>query len=138
MIETDEVARPRRDLVKAMLRGFARRCPACGQAGLFRTYLKTCDGCSACGEHLHHHRTDDAPPYFTILIVGHFIVGGVLFLERLAAPPTWVHLGLWLPLTVLASLWLLPRVKGALVGLQWALLMHGFEPARRPRSSGPA
>jgi hypothetical protein len=33
---------------------------------------------------------------------------------------------MWFPLIIGLSLWLLPRVKGALVGLQWALRMHGF------------
>ena len=52
---------------------------------------------------------------------------------------------MWLPLMLIVSLWLLPRVKGALVGLQWALRMHGFggpdeaegepaKPAERSRS----
>ncbi len=59
-------------------------------------------------------------------IVGHVVIAGVLVLEKAYAPPSWVHLALWLPLTVILSLWLLPRVKGALVGLQWALRMHGF------------
>jgi uncharacterized protein (DUF983 family) len=75
---------------------------------------------------MHHQRADDAPPYFTMVIVCHVIVGGVLLLEQTYAPPTWVHLALWLPLTVIMSLWLLPRIKGSLVGLQWALRMHGF------------
>src|SRR5262249_55509950 len=44
----------------------------------------------ACAEALHHHRADDAPAYFTILIVGHVVVGGVLALERGLSPPTWV------------------------------------------------
>jgi uncharacterized protein (DUF983 family) len=129
MIEYDAAARPPRDVVRAMLRGFAQRCPSCGKGRLFGRYLKVRDSCPSCGEALHHNRTDDAPPYFTILIVGHFIVGGVLALEKAVGPPTWVHLAIWLPLTLVASLWLLPRVKGALVGLQWALYMHGFEPA---------
>jgi uncharacterized protein (DUF983 family) len=47
-----------------------------------------------------------------------------------------VHMAIWLPLTLIASLWLLPRVKGALVGLQWALYMHGFEPVQ-PSSRKP-
>ena len=123
---------PPRDLTRSMLRGFLERCPNCGKGALFRRYLKTWDNCPACGEALHHHRTDDAPPYFTILVVGHFIVGGVLSLEKWAAPPTWLHLSIWLPLTLVASLWLLPRVKGSLVGLQWALYMHGFDPKHRP------
>jgi uncharacterized protein (DUF983 family) len=130
MIEIETASRPRRDVVQAMRRGFAQRCPACGRGRLFRTYLKTADACPACGEALHHHRTDDAPPYFTIVVVGHLIVGGVLALEKAAAPPTWLHLALWLPLTLVACLWLLPRIKGALVGLQWALYMHGFEPGQ--------
>jgi uncharacterized protein (DUF983 family) len=132
MIEYNAAVRPPRDLLRAMLRGFAGRCPSCGKGRLFGRYLKVQDGCPSCGEALHHNRTDDAPPYFTILIVGHLIVGGVLALEKALGPPTWVHLAIWLPLTLVASLWLLPRVKGALVGLQWALYMHGFEPAQPP------
>jgi uncharacterized protein (DUF983 family) len=79
-----------------------------------------------CGEELFHQRADDAPPYFTMVIVAHVVVGGILALEQAYAPPSWVHLVLWMPLTVIMSLVLLPRVKGALVGLQWALRMHGF------------
>jgi uncharacterized protein (DUF983 family) len=44
----------------------------------------------------------------------------------------WLHFAIWLPLTVLLSLALLPVVKGAIVGLQWALKMHGFEDATSP------
>jgi uncharacterized protein (DUF983 family) len=119
----DDAQRP---LVEAMWRGFREKCPACGEGKLFRKYLKVVDRCDKCGEEMHHHRADDAPPYFTIFIVGHVIVGGILVLEQAFAPPTWVHLAIWLPLTLIMSLLFLPRVKGALVGLQWALRMHGF------------
>lgn len=119
-------AEPTRSVADAMLRGWRQRCPACGEGKLFRAYLKVVDTCPHCGEDLHHQRADDAPPYFTMVIVGHVVIAGVLVLEKAYAPPSWVHLALWLPLTVILSLWLLPRVKGALVGLQWALRMHGF------------
>jgi uncharacterized protein (DUF983 family) len=118
--------RPPRDVPRALWRGFAQRCPNCDRGPLFGKYLKVNPHCPDCGEALHHHRADDAPAYFTILIVGHFIVGGALSLERGLSPPTWVHLVIWLPLTLIATLLLLPRVKGSLVGLQWALYMHGF------------
>jgi uncharacterized protein (DUF983 family) len=129
MIELDATTttRPPRSVPRALWRGFLQRCPACGKGALFGRYLKVRDTCPACGEALHHQRADDAPPYFVILVVGHVIIGGVLFLERSLAPPTWVHLALWLPLTLIALLALLPRVKGALIGLQWALHMHGFD-----------
>jgi uncharacterized protein (DUF983 family) len=117
---------PGRNVFEAMRRGFGGHCPACGRGRLFGRYLKVEHACTTCGTELHHHRADDAPPYFTMLIVGHLIVGGVLSLERFVGPPYWVHLALWLPLTLVLSLWLLPMVKGALVGLQWGLGMHGF------------
>lgn len=130
MIEIDNETRSAdltpRSVTSAILRGARQRCPACGTGALYRAYLKVADTCPSCREELHHQRADDAPPYFTMFIVGHVVVAGVLVLERTVAPASWVHLALWLPLTVAMSLYLLPRVKGALVGLQWALRMHGF------------
>lgn len=121
-----------RNVWQAMARGLARRCPACGQGALYGKYLKVRHDCDQCGTELHHHRADDAPPYFTMMIVGHVVIGGVLGIERAYAPSLWVHMVLWLPLTVVLSLWLLPMVKGALIGLQWALRMHGFGAGRDP------
>ncbi|MCL4765890.1 MAG: DUF983 domain-containing protein [Hyphomicrobiaceae bacterium] len=115
-----------RSLPGALLRGARLRCPACGSGRLFRAFLKVAEACPVCSEPLHHHRADDAPPYFTIFIVGHVVIAGVLMLERAAAPPEWLHLAIWLPLTVVLSLALLPSIKGCLVGLQWANEMHGF------------
>jgi uncharacterized protein (DUF983 family) len=135
--------RPRRDVWRAMRDGWRGRCPACRRGALFSRYLKVQDTCPGCGEGLHHHRADDAPPYFTILIVGHVVVGAILPVERAFAPPLWLHAALWLPLTLVLTLWLLPRIKGSIVGLQWALYMHGFEEAARsttgqPQSSPPS
>jgi uncharacterized protein (DUF983 family) len=132
--------RPQRDVWRALLDGFCGRCPACGKGALFGRYLKVREACPSCGEALHHHRADDAPPYFTIMIVGHVIVGAILPVERIYAPPLWLHAALWLPLTLVLTLWLLPRIKGAIVGLQWAFYMHGFEEEtaraeRQPQSS---
>jgi uncharacterized protein (DUF983 family) len=117
----------RRDLGLAMRRGFLGRCPKCGEGRLFRAYLKVADRCPVCGEELHHQRADDAPPYLTMLIVGHFIVAGIVGFEELTPNiPIWLAALGWMMLTLIASLILLPRIKGALVGYQWALRMHGF------------
>jgi uncharacterized protein (DUF983 family) len=120
--------RPKRSAFEAMTRGARGKCPACGAGRLFARYLKVADHCPNCGEALHHHRADDAPPYFTILIVGHLIVPLMLTAEILVRPPLWLHALIWLPLTTLLCLALLPIVKGTIVGLQWALYMHGFDP----------
>jgi uncharacterized protein (DUF983 family) len=138
MIENSGGADAPRQVWQAMRRGFALRCPSCGQGRLFRSFLKVGDWCPACGEALHHQRADDAPAYFTIVIVGHVIVGAVLSLERTFQPALWVHAMVWLPLTLLLTLALLPRVKGALVGLQWALRMHGFSGVGDPLDPPPA
>ncbi|MEN6544308.1 DUF983 domain-containing protein, partial [Parvibaculum sp.] len=84
------------------------------------------DECPHCGEALHHHRADDAPPYFTMLIVGHIIVPIILAVEVEYGPPVWIQMTIWPLLTAALSLLLLPRIKGAVVGLQWAQRMHGF------------
>lgn len=118
-----------RQVGPALLRGLRGYCPACGHGALFRTYLKVNDRCPACAMELFHHRADDAPPYFVMLIVGHLIVGLVLTLEQTMAPPMWLHAVIFAPVTVLLALVLLPPVKGALVALQWALRMHGFDGA---------
>ena len=130
-------ALPPRSHWDAMHKGLMHKCPKCGTGALYTSYLKVADTCGHCGEELHHQRADDAPPYFTILIVGHFVVGGILSMEKAFSPPGWVHSAVWLPMTVLSSLWLLPRVKGALIALQWALYMHGFEEAWRRNAPKP-
>jgi uncharacterized protein (DUF983 family) len=89
-------------------------------------FMKTLPVCTNCRLELHQHRADDAPPYFTMMIVGHTIVPLLVIVEKLWHPPLWVHAALWLPFTLLLTLWLMPRIKGAVVGLQWALQMHGF------------
>ena len=120
-------APPKRDLKEAMWRGFRGRCPNCGEGKLFRAYLKTHDACAVCGQDFRHQRADDLPAYLVIVIVGHIVVPMVLAVEKNFAPPVLLHLAVWLPLTLGMSLALLQPVKGAIVGLQWAFRMHGFD-----------
>lgn len=118
--------KPERPLMEAMKRGFMGRCPSCGEGKLFRAYLKTADQCPECGEELHHHRADDLPAYLVIFIVGHIVVGAFMGMEAFTDWPGWVHLSIWVPITLIMSLILIGPIKGAIVGLQWAYYMHGF------------
>ena len=68
-----------------------------------------------------------------IVIVGHIVVPLVLLVETHFAPPTWIHLAMWLPLTIGLSVALIQPVKGTIVALQWAFGMHGFETAKERR-----
>ena len=116
----------KRDIWVSMKRGFRGRCPRCGEGRLFRAFLKVDDVCPACGLDLTPQRADDLPAYLVILIVGHVVVLTALWIETDYSPPVWLQLAVYLPFTSFASLILLQPVKGAVVGMQWALRMHGF------------
>ena len=88
--------------------------------------------CSVCGEDLSHQRADDAPPYFTIVLVGHLVVPAMLAVTLAVDWSTFTHLAIWLPLTLALTLALLRPVKGATIALQWALYMHGFDGSADP------
>jgi uncharacterized protein (DUF983 family) len=94
-------------------RGFSGRCPNCGRTSILRKYLKVNCVCSNCGLALGEFRS------------GHIIIPAMLILEQLRHPPTWFHLALWLPLSVTMTLVLLPRIKGAVIGAQWAVKSKG-------------
>ena len=119
--------REKRDVWQALKRGFRGRCPNCGEGKLFRAFLKVDNACSACGQDFTPHRADDLPAYLVIVIVGHIVVPMALMIETNYSPPVALQLAVYLPFTFLASLALLQPVKGAVVGIQWALRMHGFD-----------
>ncbi|KPF43071.1 DUF983 domain-containing protein [Rhizobium sp. AAP43] len=119
----DQAERP---LGRSIKRGMLNTCPACGQGKLFRAYLKVTDRCEACGEDYHHHRADDLPAYLVILLLGHILVAGYMMTDMAFPLPGWVHFAIWAPIGVVTSLLCLQPIKGGVVGLQWALRMHGF------------
>src|SRR3989304_7043492 len=104
---------PARPIFGSLLRCAALKCPACGTGAMFRRYLKVAHACPHCGEELHHHRADDAPPYFTIVIVGHVVVSLVLAVEMAYRPPLWLHAALWRPLAVILTLLIPPSAPSA-------------------------
>ena len=93
---------------------------------MMRGYLKVRDACPVCSEALHHQRADDGPAYLTILIVGHLLAPVLLYSFVRWRPEPMVLAAVFTVGTVALSLFLLPRLKGALVALQWAKRMHGF------------
>ncbi len=117
----------KRNVWTALKRGFRGRCPRCGEGKLFRAFLKVDDHCSACGLDFTPHRADDLPAYLVIVIVGHIVVPTILWIETDYSPSVPLQLAIYLPLTLILSLLLLQPVKGAVVGVQWALRMHGFD-----------
>jgi uncharacterized protein (DUF983 family) len=128
-----------RNTGRAIKRGMLGRCPNCGEGKLFRSYLKPVDACPACGEEMLHHRADDFPAYLAIFIVGHIVVAGFMATDTWLVLESWQHLMIWIPITVILTLAMLPSIKGAVIGLQWALRMHGFGgESEEPMLAAPA
>ena len=117
----------KRDVWTALKRGLRGRCPRCGKGKLFRAFLKVDDHCSVCQLDFTPHRADDLPAYLVIVIVGHIVVPTILWIETDYSPSVPLQLSIYLPLTLILSLVLLQPVKGAVVAIQWALRMHGFD-----------
>ena len=115
-----------RDTREAILRGLQLKCPSCGKGKLLSGYLKVKGACDCCGQELHHASVDDGPAYFTLMIVVALIFPMFAVIYTLFDPePLWVALSMMALATGLA-LFILPRVKGLFIGLQWAKRLYGF------------
>ncbi len=120
LMSTTPVRIPVRPLLPAMLRGLSGRCPHCGEGRLYYRYLKINHDCPACGHELDRYPADDGPAYFTILLVGHLVVAPLLIFPFIWQAPVAILIpSILIPLTALTLL-LLPRIKGAVVGLLYA------------------
>ncbi|MEL7165739.1 MAG: DUF983 domain-containing protein [Pseudomonadota bacterium] len=125
-IPAQDTDAPHRPLWPALARGWRRRCPRCGGAPLLKGYLKVGDTCSACKLDYSHHRADDGPAYLTILIVGHLMAPLLHIVFVTWRPEPLILFTIFAVGCVGLSLYLLPRLKGAVVGFQWARAMGGF------------
>ena len=99
--------------------GLAGRCPRCGEGPLFAGVLDIAPRCEACGLDLKFADSGDGPAVFVILIAGFVVLGAALWTELVYEPPMWVHLIIFLPLTLVVCLGMLRPLKGILVALQY-------------------
>ena len=111
---------------RSIWRGMCRRCPNCGKGHLFAGFLKVAPSCDVCGEDFTPQRADDGPAYLTILIVGHLMAPFIHIVFTTWRPDPLVMATLFSVTCVALALFLLPRLKGAVVAIQWARRMHGF------------
>ena len=110
-------------LMTCLGRGLLGRCPSCGIGRVFDGFLSVVPECEHCHAPLGLARADDAPPYFTILIVGHIVIPAMVVLQRTQDPPQWLMWVTFIPLTLVLALGLLRPVKGGTVGLMLRLNM---------------
>jgi uncharacterized protein (DUF983 family) len=99
--------------------GLAGRCPRCGQGRLFAGFITLAPRCSVCGLNFGFAEAGDGPAVFVILLAGFLVVGLALWTELTYEPPFWVHLIIFLPLTLFVCLGLLRPLKATLIALQY-------------------
>lgn len=103
----------------ALTAGLLCRCPACAEGPLFRGFLNVRDRCAACNADLSGQDSGDGPVPFVIFLVGAVVVGLALFVEVSYQPAIWLHLVLWLPLTIFLVLALMRPAKALMIALQY-------------------
>ncbi len=94
---------------------------------MFSGFLTIAKSCRNCGLSYDFADSGDGPAVFVIMIVGFIIVGLVLAVELAFQPPIWVHLVVWLPLTVILAGGVLRPLKGILIAMQYK---HNAEEGR--------
>jgi uncharacterized protein (DUF983 family) len=99
--------------------GLTCRCPRCGRGKLFAGFLNVAPACAACGLDYGFADSGDGPAVFVIFVVAPIVVVLALILEAVAHPAPYVHLIVWLPVTVILSLALLRPFKATLLALQY-------------------
>lgn len=90
-------------------------CPKCGSKTLFTGVAQFAPECDHCGLDFSRFNVGDGPAGFLTLIIGALMVGLALWLEVSVAPPFWVHMLLWIPLTTIAVVLSLRAAKAALL-----------------------
>jgi len=99
--------------------GLACACPRCGKGKLFSGLLEVAEKCSACDLDYAGHDAGDGPAVFVIFILGFVMVGLAAWLEFTFHPPLWVHIVVWFPFIIIASVGLLRIIKSILIALQF-------------------
>jgi uncharacterized protein (DUF983 family) len=94
-------------------------CPRCGTGSMFAGWVRFAERCPTCGLDIMQFNVGDGPAAFLTLILGALVVGLAVWLEVAVHPPFWVHVLLWVPLSVIGVVASLRVAKGALLALEY-------------------
>jgi uncharacterized protein (DUF983 family) len=108
-------------IAEAALRGL---CPRCGAATLFAAptrfwSVRFAERCRACALDFSSFNVGDGPAAFLTLILGTVVTALAIWLELTVHPPLWVHMAIWIPVTLVGVLWTLRLAKAALLAAEY-------------------
>ena len=100
-------------------RGLRSLCPNCGEARLFRRFLKPVHHCPSCGVGWGEVRADDGPAWASMLVAGHLIAPVFHWIVFKTEVPDWLAIvGLSVVLVALCVALLQP-MKGVFMAIIW-------------------
>ena len=117
-------------LMEAMIRGICGTCPRCGEAALFRKWLKPVERCGSCGQDWSTQRADDFPAYVSIFVTGHVMAPIFIWLLLDVGLSAWMVAGIGLPVSFAMAVAIIHPAKGATIALMWWMGMSGFRKER--------
>ena len=103
-------------LAQLALRGL---CPQCGAGGMFRGIVAFAPKCNSCDLDYSSFNVGDGAAAFLIFIVAGIVFAGIIIVSITFNPPWWVHVLLWLPLTLVLTLALLRVSKALLLAMEY-------------------
>ena len=103
-------------LFQVALRGC---CPRCGNGPLYVGLLKIAPRCSVCALDFDRFNVGDGAAPFLIFIVATVVIIASQVTEAKLAPPWWVHVLLWGPITLGLSLVLMRAAKALFAALEY-------------------
>jgi uncharacterized protein (DUF983 family) len=86
---------------------------------MFSGFISVAPRCGVCGLDYAFADSGDGPAVFVALFGGFAVLGAALWTEVVYQPPMWVHMIVFLPLTLIVCLGLLRPFKGLLIALQY-------------------
>ena len=114
-------------ILAAIKRGLKLRCPVCDKGPLYRSFLAVNVQCTQCHFPLKQHDAADGPAYVVMVFMSIFVITSALWLEFTYNPPAWLHVILWIPITLGGSLLLLRYVKSLFIAIQYHYNPEGFK-----------
>lgn len=103
-------------IVQVGLKGI---CPRCGSPTLFSGFLSFARYCRVCELDYDSFNVGDGPAAFLTLIIGTLVCVAAIVLELSAQPPFWVHILLWVPITIGLVVVSLRVAKGMLIASEY-------------------
>ena len=95
---------------------------------MFKGFLTVAASCSVCGLDLSGQDSGDAGVPFIILAVGVVVVFSALIVEVKIGWPVWLHLLVWLPLSVVLCMGSIRPLKGLFIALQYRYRRRELDP----------